>query len=454
MKTCFRVAAAALVIGYALFTKSAIAADTNEEAIVALKGQIAGMEEQMLANQPVLDGLAKIKLTGYIQSQFQIADTDGAAGFSGGNFPAGNHQRFLIRRGRLKVNYVNNLTQYVLQFDVTQGGVAIKDAYLSYNFPWDKKAWTITAGGFDRPFGFEISYSSSNRESPERSRMYQVLFPGERDLGLKFDYAPDSGPMKFLRAKVGAFNGMGVTAVENDNNKDIIGRLGVALPFYDQNMALDAGVSMYMGKVRNGDKYQYAVEGTPKKWMVDSTSTNKNMYYDRNYMGFDAQFYADMPVIGGLSLRMEFISGDQPSLNGSNTFYIYTTPATGVSPLTTGVYQRKFSGYYVNYVQNIGLMDQFVLKYDSFDPNTDVEGDDIGLTNANVRVDNFTSADVQWTTLGFGWVHHMDGNVKLVIYYDMPTNENVSSTLLVGSLLPFKEDIKDNVLTVRMQYKF
>ncbi len=422
------------------------AADGSSEEMDALKGKIDGMSETQLATQSTLDALAKIKLSGYIQSQFQLADGDGVAGYSGGNFATGNHQRFLIRRGRLKVNYVNSLTQYVLQFDVTQGGVAIKDAYMTVTCP-QLKALSLTAGGFDRPFGFEISYSSSNRESPERSRMFQTLFPGERDLGVKLEYAPDSGPLSFLRAKVGAFNGMGVTAAENDNNKDIIGRLGVSLPFYEQNMALDAGVSIYNGKVRNVDKYVYAVDGPAKKWTVDSTSTNKNVYHDRNYMGIDAEYYADMPIIGGMSLRTEFITGDQPSLKGSNTFYI--APAVTTDPTVTALYERKFTGYYVNYIQNIGMMDLFVLKYDTFDPNTEVAGDDIGAAG-----NNSGSADIMYNTLGVGWVHHLDGNVKLVVYYDMPANEKVNTVVTSGSLLPFKEDIKDNVLTVRMQYKF
>ena len=38
---------------------------------------------------------------------------------------------------------------------------------------------------FARPFGFEINYSSSDRESPERGRKSQILMKGERDLDFK-----------------------------------------------------------------------------------------------------------------------------------------------------------------------------------------------------------------------------------------------------------------------------
>jgi phosphate-selective porin len=419
-----------------------------------LQGKVDGMSESQLEMQTTLSALAKIKVSGYIQSQFQVVESDGAAGYSGGNFPTGVHQRFQVRRGRLKVNYVNGLSQYVVQFDVSQNGLGIKDAYLSITEPWMRK-WTLTSGVFDRPFGFEISYSSSLRESPERSRMYQVLFPNERDLGMKIEYAPESGMLSFLRAKVGVFNGLGIPGSnsalnENDNNKDIIGRIGVVLPMLEQNMELDGGVSFYSGKIRNQSKYLYTIDGSPSKWVIDSTSTNLLKYEDRSYFGVDAQYYADLPVIGGFSLRGEFISGKQPAAKGSNGFYNPTAPAAGTTPAFdwAAVYNRNVSGYYFNYVQNVGLLDQFVLKYDSFDPNTDVEGSDIGKSGSNL-----VSADIAYTTLGLGWIHYLNDNVKAVLYYDMVTNEDVDAAA-TGSLANFKEDVKDNVLTFRLQYKF
>jgi hypothetical protein len=100
-------------------------------------------------------------------------------------------------------------------------------------------------------------------------------------------------------------------------------------------------------------------------------------------------------------------------------------------------------------VQNIGLQHQFVLKYDEYDPNTDVEGADVGVAGKNLN-----ATDVKYSTLGIGWIYHWDTNVKFVLYYDMVSNEKVNASATTASLLPFKEDMKDNVLTVRMQYKF
>lgn len=437
----------AIIAAIVLLVVSSQAQEANTPATKAdveeVKGAIDGINETILAMQPVLNSLAKIKFTGYIQSQFQVADSDGAKGFAGGDFAAGVHQRFHLRRARLKMNYDNDLTQFVLQFDVAQGGLTIKDAYVSIKEPW-LRTFTLSSGVFDRPFGFEISYSSSNRETPERSRMYQTLFPGERDLGLKVEIAPEKGALSFLNFKGGFFNGTRENTVENDNNKDFIGRLGFSLPFDEENLSIDGGASLYSGNVRSNSRAYWTMSNS--KFAIDSSLANYGKYRERTYIGADVQLTYDLSVIGGMALRGEIITGKQPGTSASNSFYNngwVTSPASG-----TPLYMRNFTGFYINYVQNIGMKNQLVLKYDEFDPNTDVSASQIGA-------DNTTSAsDVKYTTLGIGWIYHWDANVKFIVYYDMVTNEKVFSSTKVASLLPFTNDLKDNVLTVRMQYKF
>ncbi|MBI2418671.1 MAG: hypothetical protein HYV28_12375 [Ignavibacteriales bacterium] len=328
--------------------------------------------------------------------------------------------------------YDNDLTQYVIQLDAIPTGVTIKDAYITSREPW-LRMFALTAGVFDRPFGFEIAYSSSSRETPERSRIFQTLFPGERDLGAKVEFSTLEGPLSFLNFKGGWFTGNGI-ANETDNAKDFIGRIGVSLPFAEENLAIDAGVSAYSGSVlRETGKKSYTLSSATK---AGADSTTK--YIDRTYFGADLQIYYDLPVIGGFSLRGEFISGKQPGDAAATTFHKVNVSAP------TDIYLRNFVGYYINYVQNLGLSNQFVLKYDVYDPNSDVSGDDI---NQNVAA-KLGAADIKYTTLGVGLVHHWDANVKFTLYYESVKNE---TTKYVAAL---KEDIKDNVLTMRMQYKF
>lgn len=402
-----------------------------DEKISEVKGQVEGINETVLEMKSTLDALKKIKLSGYIQSQFQSIENDGAASFSGGSFSTGMHNRISVRRGRLKVTYDNDLTQYVLQLDATERGLGLKDAYIYTKDPW-LKTFALKGGVFDRPFGFEIGYSSSSRETPERSRIFQTLFPGERDLGASIEIFPSAEILNHFNFKGGFFAGNGVNA-EVDNQKDFIGRLGFSLPFYEENLAIDGGVSGYFGKVKlAAGKYLYTVN-SPTLALKDSS--NKG-WGDRNYIGFDMQIYYDIPVLGGFSLRGEYITGKQTGSSSSST---------SPTALQTGdLYLRKFSGFYINYVQNIGDRNQLVVKYDVYDPNTSVSADEIGNA-ANAKLG---AADLKYSTLGLGLVHYWDDNIKFVFYYDLVKNEKTSK------IAAFNDDLKDNVFTFRIQYRF
>jgi len=452
MKYFFIIAIAILALGFSQLKAQDTAHVATKEEVDEVKGAVDGINETLLGMTSTLDALRKIKISGYIQAQYQTADTAGysalsgtpsqVASYSGGALPQNVRSRFQVRRGRFKINYDNDLTQYVLQLDVTQNGVGIKDAYASVKEPW-LRMFNLTTGVFDRPFGFEISYSSSSREAVERSRMFQTLFPGERELGAKIEFAAENGPLSYFNLKAGLFNGVLNTANENDRNKDFIGRLGVSLPFDEQNLAIDGGFSLYSGKVTNNSKYTYEMDeaSAVKRFKIDSAASNVSSSYGRCYYGGDIQVYYDLPAIGGFSLRAEYIAGQQPGTDKSNVFY-------NPGDTKTSLYLRKFAGWYITYVQNLGLSNQFVARYDVFDPNTDVSGSDMGAAGSNLTI-----ADVKYSTLGLGWIYHWDANVKFTLYYDWVTNEKASNAA-TGTLGLLTDNVKDNVLTLRMQYRF
>ena len=122
--------------------------------------------------------------------------------------------------------------------------------------------------------------------------------------------------------------------------------------------------------------------------------------------------------------------------------------ASGALDVSAALYQRQFAGWYIAYVQNVGTLFQFVARYDEYDPNTAVAGSEIGAAGSNLTV-----ADVAYTTLGLGWLYHFDSSVKFTLYYDIVNNETVSPAA-TGPLAAFKEDLNDNVLTFRMQFRF
>lgn len=430
----------------------------TKEEVEEVRGILESVGESATEYRNYVDALRKIRISGYVQSQFRLTDLVGTpAGFSGGAFPVNSNKLFQVRRGRVKVNYDNVLTQFVVQVDAIQTGVTLKDAYLSLTEPW-LQSFGFQMGVFDRPFGYEIAFSSGVRESPERARVTQTLFPGERELGAKLFFAPQLGPMSFLKADLGIFNGSGPAANEYDSFKDVIARLAVQVPFEEENAAVDIGLSGYFGKVRNNSRFLWK-PGAPSPgingMVVDSSLGNAGNGVTRRYLGLDAQFYYDVPVLGGLVVRGELIAGRQPGISDTTRGSAgEVRPAgkglTTVSPSAQAlgpVYRRDFLGWYVSLVQNIGAKDQLVLKYDSYDPNTDATGSDI------VAGANLSAADLKYTTLGLGVVHHWDENIKFVLYYEIVRNETVASAA-GASLAQFTQDVKDNVLTFRTQYRF
>jgi hypothetical protein len=78
-----------------------------------------------------------------------------------------------------------------------------------------------------------------------------------------------------------------------------------------------------------------------------------------------------------------------------------------------------------------------------------VEGSGIGKPGTN-----FSPADIKYSTLGFGGIYHWDGNLKFIAYYDKVTNEKVNSGTADAKLIPFIDDLNDNVFTFRAQVKF
>ena len=185
-------------------------------------------------------------------------------------------------------------------------------------------------------------------------------------------------------------------------------------------------------------------------------------------MGADAQLSIDW-FLGITTIRGEYIQGVQPATSGSSesaaslpvTTYSSVTvidTVTGLASTTTtaststplsDLYARNFNGAYFYFLQNILQTPlQLIVKYDWYDPNTDVKGDEIGKAVKQSGFKSTNATDLKYTTLGFGLAYRYDANVKLTAYYDLVKNE--TSLNVPG----YTKDLKDNVFTLRLQVKF
>jgi hypothetical protein len=389
---------------------------------------------------------SQLKFSGYIQGQFQVADSDGINSFAGGNFAAGTDKRFMVRRGRVKINYTRKnedgdaLTEAYVQIDYSQNGLALRDAYVSILEPHTRWAG-LKVGAMNKPFSYELIYSSSVRETPERGRMSQILFPGEKDLGAQIFIEPNkTSRWRFFRLEAGMYNGTGVLNNDYDRFKDLISRLTFFKNNKNETVKYSGGFSYYNGGHRNGTKYidHLLTDGSGNHYwsITDSSSVNVDLKAKQIYYGVDAEVSA-ISKLGLTTLRAEYIWGTQGGTASSSS-----SPREAV---TTNTYQRDFDGAYFYLVQNIlGSKHNIVVKYDWYDPNTKVTEKEIGaVTGTNT----LTAADIKYSTLGLGYYFNYDENWKFVLHYDLVKNDPTK-------LANYGSDLKDNVLTLRVMYSF
>jgi len=390
--------------------------------------------------QDDLNKLKRMKITGYLQPQFQYIDSAGAPSVAGGDFTNGSNKyfsRFMMRRGRFKFTYDYKNVRLMINTDVTEKGLFMRETYVKLtDSKW--KMFSLTAGLLQDQFGFELNQSSSERETPERARYNQTLFPTERDLGVfgTMEFPKTSG-LHGLRVDAAVMNGSAGVASEFDSHKDFTGRLQYTKTTTNEKVSYGVGASSYYGGYRIGAVKDYdptILSNGDKGFAFAADTANYNRVARRIYFGADAQLTIDWKA-GVTTLRAEYIQGEQPGTDK-------TTRSPGAPP-TSAIYHRDFNGAYFYFIQNIGQSKfQLVAKYDWYDPNVNVAGKEIGKTGTNTKL-----GDVRFDTYGLGFTYRLNGFVKLMTYYDIVQNEE---TLVPG----YSKDIKDNVMTIRLQFKY
>ena len=392
----------------------------------------------------------RVRISGYIQPQFQYIGAKGAESFAGGNFSQFSNNRFMLRRGRLRVDYAHlnakgePTSYFVFQFDGTERGVVIRDFWGRF-YENKFKLFALTTGMFARPFGYEVNLSSANRESPERGRMSQILMKTERDIGvmLTLNKRKRNGKTSDFKLDLGIFNGQGMSGpTDYDSHKDVIGKISMKpkrITKYSRAL-FSAAVSGYAGGITSQSNVIYKVKKGGENYIMsrDSSQSNFGKATPRNYAGADAQLIIPNKR-GQTEFRAEYIKGKQ-------TATALSSETPGIYPVANGLkdplYVRSFDGAYFYFLQNLNSTDhQFLVKYDWFDPNKKVSGQELSTVNG------FGKGDLRYNTLGVGYVYRANESLKFTFYYENVKNEK--------SQLPgFTNDAPDDVFTCRVQYNF
>lgn len=459
-----------------------------------------------------------LKIDGYVQAQYNhyyINDTLGSTPFDFANYSGGSmvgrysNNRYTIRRGRINMSYTKDIAMASMQFDISERGVGAREAFIKVQDPW-LKAFSVKVGLFNRPFGYEIEYSSKDRPSAERSRAIQTLFPNERDLGAMISFGmPKENFLHFLKFDFAMVNGNSINT-ETDQFKDYIGRIKIQNPLKSEKINFSLGASIYDGSVRH--VYNVTQNNNEKRFIFDMKEMPDNTIgfdtvsswesgimgaaVSRKYLGFDAQLEIKS-ILGKTKIYSEYISGQQPahvhkrvdpftwnsmsptgpSLGISypiyNSILPYDPMLIASSARFYDIFIRQFEAFTFSFNHQIWkTKHEIVVKYDWYDPNTKVSGEDIEWKMYTdewgnpVSFNYLSVADVKFTTLGIGWIYNLTPEVKLTVYYEKISNEKTKimarSYDQVGQSIDlgyfphpgFKTDIKDDVLTIRLQYKF
>ena len=281
-----------------------------------------------------------VNVVGYIQPSFGYH-------FLGNNLEGENQDEadFYFERARLGVvgNIPYDISYYAMfEFSPQRGGAQILDAFISYN-RWDPYV-KFSVGQFKSPFGLELSTPCHKLPTINRSLVVETLAGPFRDIG--FLVSGGTGELKILGAETENFlsyqlaimNGTGMNTMDNNRQKDVIGRLAIH-PF---------------DFITVGASYRFGKHPT----LVDDADDDQ-----RSRLGIDVSLEHKNFIVQG-----EFISGSD---KGS-----YTTGGGCGDPLEIHQGSVDRSGFMVLALYKTPWNLEPVIKYESFDPNLDMTATD------------------------------------------------------------------------------
>lgn len=419
-----------------------ISIDSLQKAINEHQLKFDALDEKLSPLQEEVDRISKLKISGYMQVQYEMYDyqdvptSNGMFQLKPGSFETNSplttntvevNNTFNIRRARVKFTYkpIEGVA-FVLQPNFTFSSVTLKDAYVQLNDPW-LNTFQLWVGQFNRP-DYEVEFSSRDRIILERSRMSTILYPQERDLGAKF-VADFSTKYEIpLKIDVAVLNGnfgegpIGNQVTDVDSQKDVMVRATYSLKFPSKGLGIDFGGDGYFGK------NTVFAAGTFSDVDNKPFTAEVGDKLGKHWYGAELQVFYD--ILGGLALKSQFNKGVYSGTAGSSV--LNNNPNFNFSG------EREFFAYYMVLEKNFGTKYQAAIRYDSWDPNTRLSGNSVTV-----------APDLKVHTWAFAVDYFFTNYTKIALGYSMPINETSST---IGGI--YNNDVKNNTTTLRFQVNF
>lgn len=294
-----------------------------------------------------------------------------------------NTNTFSFRRLRLGVagSIPYDFSYYVLaELSPTQGGPQLCDAFITYDRfgPYLK----ASIGQYKAPFSRESLQPCNGLYTINRSKVVEELGTPLRDIGLMFSGGTGTKKLfgleneNIITYSLAIMNGTGMNKLDDNANKDIIGRL-VLNPW----KFISVGANYRYGKQQN----------------LDSLITKKD---ERSRWGIDAELNYRKFILQG-----EYIYGtDKGSKLVGGGCGTEPTPVAG---------DFKSDGYYVMALYTTPWKLEPVVKYETYDPDKDA--------------DDFQPDSYRSSTFTFGLNYYPNDWARVQINYLYKT-ESSSST--------------------------
>ena len=352
-----------------------------------------------------------LKFSGFVQGMYQANLSD--EGELTGN-------TFRMRRVRLSAEgtLFKGLT-YKIQGDFSRSPMLV-DAFVKYKVA---DAFAIQLGQFKTPFSLESPINPVNLEIFDYGEGIQKLVGYSdvcgvgglgRDIGLMatgslFPVKGEEG-IKYhvVDYALGVFNGNGPTTTDNNNRKDLVGRLEV----HPGLKALTLSGSYYHGLYKNSTveaEIKDLVDG--KEEFGDKTSLEKFGNGNRNRWAAGLQYNN-----GALVIRGEYISG-RTGLQSLTIDTLNVVTKADVSVVSNGYYGVIGYNFKLGKEKKQTLMP--VLRYEHFTQNADI-----------------TKGGTNWYTIGVNYWPIKSLNFKLD--YSLIQKESGSNSHRVVGILSYK----------------
>jgi hypothetical protein len=231
---------------------------------------------------------------------------------------------------------------------------------------------TLTFGQQQIPFGLEAQIGEELRPVINSAQFLGGLGVGSRQIGLivRGDFAPyvDYGfnyRAPLVEYAFGVVNGSGPNKSDDNNGKDLVGRLAFTLPvdYYSLFRELKLGVSAYKGK----------------KNLITGTSTTVSGQGKRDRYGADIYYnHAPFGITYEYAEGRDGVTGNGPDLK-SRGQYLTAFYTWGEQWVASSRAQAKYDDYWPKSYQ-------LFARYDIFDPNVLIANDKTKIATAGFNL--------------------------------------------------------------------